>query len=176
MHSFVVENPKKVKKAVRKIRDKIKIKILVKGDKVSVSGGEMDEFVGCEVLKAVDFGFDVEDALLLRDENFVLEFINIKEHTRRRNLAEVRARVIGKNGKARKTIEELTGGVMVVHANMVGLIVDSEHLDAACQAVKSLIQGAKHSNVFSYLEKQNAELRKFDERDLGLKNPKKDKI
>ena len=170
MHTLNVENLRRVKKAVPMIEKSIKIKVgLGKGNSVSIKGDELAEFVADSVLRAVDFGFDVEDALLLKDEDFSLEFINIKEHTRRNNLEEVRSRVIGTEGKAMKAIEELTGGVVAVNENMVGIIVDSDHLEAACQGICSLIHGAKHGNVFSYLERQNAGLRKMDREDLGLK-------
>ena len=59
--------------------------------------------------------------------------------------------------------------VIVINENSVGVIVDSEHLDSVTQAIVLLIQGAKHGNVFAYLEKQNISRRKFDEDDLGLK-------
>ena len=174
-HTLTLENPRKVKKAVPVIEKKIKIKISVKGDKANLKGEELNEFIVAKILRAVDFGFDVEDALLLKKEDYCLEFINIKEHTRRKRLGEVRGRVIGTEGKAKKTIEELTGGVVVIHDNEVGLIVDSEHLEAACQAICSLIQGSKHGNVFSYLERQNAELKKRDDGDLGLKEEVKER-
>ena len=122
-----------------------------------------------KIIGAVDFGFHVDDALLLTSDDFVLEFIHVKEHTRRKNLKEVRARLIGTEGKARKTIENLTGSEIVISGNTVGVIVDSAHLDAVVQGIESLIQGAKHGNVFAYLEKQNVSRNKFDEEDLGLK-------
>jgi len=103
------------------------------------------------------------------NDDFVLEFIEVKEHTRRKNLVDVRARIIGTGGKARKTIENLTGSEIVIQGNTVGVVVDSAHLDAVVQGIESLIQGAKHGNVFAYLEKQNISRRKFDKDDLGLK-------
>jgi len=93
----------------------------------------------------------------------------VKEHTPRKNLKEVRARLIGTDGKARKTIENLTGAEIVINGNSVGLIVDAEHLGAAVQGIESLIQGAKHGNVFAYLEKQNARKAGLSE-DLGLRD------
>jgi ribosomal RNA assembly protein len=174
MKEFFVEKSSKVKKAVRMIEAKLKIRISVVKNKVVIRGNELNEFIAGEIIHAIDFGFEAEDALLLANENFVLEFINIKEHTRRRNLEEVRSRVIGTEGKAKRTIEELTGGVIVINENSVGLIVHSEHLESAVQGIILLIQGAKHGNVFSYLEKQNRALRRIDEEDLGLKNPELD--
>ena len=169
MRKVVVENLRKVKKAVPMIENKVNVKMSFgKGD-VLINGSELNEYLVEKIIIAVDFGFDVEDALLLMEEDFVLEFVDVKDHTRRKNLKDVRARLIGTNGKARKTIENLTGAVLVINANTVGIIVDAEHLDAVVQAIESLIQGAKHGNVFSYLEKQNVSMRKFDEEDLGLK-------
>lgn len=169
MHILAIESPEKIKKVVPIIEKKIKINISVKGNNVSIKGDELREFVVAKILKAIDFGFDVEDALLLRSEKYSLEFINIKEHTRRKNLEEVRGRVIGTDGRAKRTIAELTGGIVVVHDNKVGIIVDADHLEAACQGICSLIQGAKHGNVFSYLERQNREKRRIGKDDLGLK-------
>ena len=169
MRNIIVERMNKIKKAVPVIENKVKVKVSFGKGNVIVKGNELNEYIVEQVVRAVDFGFDVEDALLLTNEDFVLEFIEVKEHTRRKNLKEVRARLIGTGGKARKTIENLTGSVIVIHDNTVGVIVDSNHLDAVVQGIESLIQGAKHGNVFAFLEKQNVSRRKFDEEDLGLK-------
>lgn len=170
MKNIIVENLKKIKKAVPVIERKTKIKISFgKSNHIIIKGGELNEYLVEQILMAVDFGFDVEDALLLKNQDFVLEFIDIKAHTYRKNLKEIRARLIGTKGRALKTIQKLTGCVMVIHSNRVGLIVDSEHLDSTVQAIASLIRGAKHGNVFAYLEKRNTGRRKLDEEDLGLK-------
>jgi len=169
MRSIPVEHMNKVKRAVPVIENKVKVKVGFGKDNVMIKGNELNEYLVEKIIRAVDFGFHVDDALLLVNEDFVLEFIEVKEHTRRKNLKEVRARLIGTGGKARKTIENLTGSVIVIQGNDVGIIVDANHSEAVAQAIESLIQGAKHGNVFAYLEKQNVSRRKFDEEDLGLR-------
>jgi len=171
MRTLNVENLKKIKKAVPIIEKKTKIKIsfLKPQGKIGIKGNELNEFLVTKILEAIDFGFDLDDAFLLLKEDFVLEFIDIKEHTRRKNLKDVRARVIGSNGKAKKTIQELTGCVITINNNSVGVITDTEHLEAVVQAIILLIQGTKHGNVFAYLEKQNINLRNFNSEDLGLR-------
>ena len=154
--------------------NKIKIKIGFGKKSIKLNGNELNEFLVEKIVRAIDFGFNVDDALLLSNEDFVLEFIEVKEHTKRKNLHDVRARLIGTGGKARKTIENLTGSEIVINNNTVGVIVDADHLDSVVQGIESLIQGAKHGNVFSYLEKQNASKRVFDKEDLGLKEEFKD--
>ena len=169
MRDVKIQNMRKIKKAVPAIENKTKIKVSFGKGSIRLKGNEMTEFLVEKVAQAIDFGFCADDALLLMNEDFVLEFIEVKEHTRRKNLKDVRARLIGTGGKARKTIENLTGSEIVISGNTVGVIVDSDHLDAVVQGIESLIQGAKHGNVFAYLEKQNMSKRKFDKDDLGLK-------
>ena len=164
-----MQNMNKIKKAVPVIENKVRVKIGFGKGGITISASELNEYLVEKVIQAIDFGFNVDDALLLMNDDFVLEFIEVKEHTRRKNLKDVRARIIGTGGKARKTIENLTGSEIVIQNNTVGVIVDSDHLDAVVQAIESLIQGAKHGNVFAYLEKQNVSRRKFEKDDLGLK-------
>ena len=175
MRNVIVVNINKIKKAVPVIENKVKVKIGFGKDNVSIKGSELNEYLVEKVIKAVDFGFDIDDALLLMSDDFLLEFVEVKEHTHRKNLKDVRARLIGTGGKARKTIENLTGSEIVIQGNTVGVIVDPNHLDAVMQGIESLIQGAKHGNVFAYLEKQNVSKRKFERDDLGLKKGIKDK-
>lgn len=169
MRTIPVQNISRIKKATPTLEKNIKINILIGKDSVQIKGAEYEEFIVSEMIHAIDFGFHVEDALLLYKEEYVLEFIEVKEFTRRKNLKDVRARIIGTGGKARKTIEKLTGASIVINGNDIGVIVDSENLDAVTQAIESLIGGSKHGNVFSYLEKQNIKKRSFDNEDLGLR-------
>ena len=169
MRNLQVMNIRRIRKAVPAIENKVKIAISFGKGSIGIKGNELNEFLVEKIITAVDFGFDVEDALLLTNEDFVLEFLDIKEHTRRKNMKDIRGRLIGTDGKARKTIEKLTGAVIVISDNDVGVIVDSNHLDAVLQGIESLIHGAKHGNVFSYLEKQGALKGRIDPDDLGLK-------
>ncbi len=169
MQQLQIKNIRKIKKAIPTLEKKLKIRISLQKESVTLKGDEVKIFTSGKIIQAIDFGFDIDNALLLSKDTFCLEFINIKEHTHRRNLKEVRSRVIGRDGKAKKAIEELTGGAVVIQANLIGLIVDAEHLDSATQGIISLIQGAKHGNVFTYLEKQNTKLKTIKEEDLGLR-------
>ena len=168
MRTILIQNPGRIKKAIKQLK-KLKVKKKFIKNKFIIDGDEIEEYSAEQIIMAIDFGFDPEDAILLLNPEYVLEFINVKSHTRRNNLQDVRARVIGVNGKAKRTIENLAGAAMSIQGNKVGVIVRSDHLSTTLNAIRSLIQGAKHSNVFTYLEKQNANLRRFDEEDFGLK-------
>jgi ribosomal RNA assembly protein len=164
-----IQHKRRIRKAVPYIEERINIHFGFNKQTITITGNETNEYLTEQIIKAIDFGFKKEEALLLKDERFLLEFINIKEHTKRKKLYDVRARIIGTKGKAKKTIEELTGAEIIINNNTVGVIVDNKHLEATIQAIQAIIRGAKHGNAFSYLEKQNKEQQKYDEEDLGLK-------
>ncbi len=169
MRNIPIEHILKIKKSLPLIKSKIKVKIFFKAKKLFIDGEELNEFVAEKIINSIDFGFDPEDALILLNPDFSLNFINIKEYTKKHNLKPVRSRVIGTDGRAKGTIEELTGSRIIINDNLLGIIADSENLTNTIQALISLIQGAKHANVFSYLEKQNIIQRKLNS-DLGLKD------
>ena len=169
MQSLIIKSKTKIKKIIPKIESRLKIKISLVKNTVSISGEEFNQYLALHMLEAVDFGFDIDDVLLLINPDFIIDFISIKEHTKKHNLKEVRARVIGTQGKAKKVIELLTGAKIVIHDNLVGVIAESERMEAARQAMISLIQGANHANVFAYLEKQNAKFNMRDSGDLGIR-------
>ncbi len=164
-----VQQLAKAKKAVPSIEEKLSVNIIFRKKIGTIKGKEFDEYIAEKIIRAVDFGFNIEDAMLLLNEDFVLDFMDIKSHTRRKNMKDVKGRVIGRKGKALSTIEKLTGAMMVVHDNTIGFIVHTDRLEPIVQALENLIGGSKHGNVFAYLEKQNRQQRAFDKDDLGLK-------
>jgi ribosomal RNA assembly protein len=174
MRKLIINSPLKIKKAIPKLKKKIKVEIDIKKNNVIIEGTEFNEFTVEKMIQALDFGFEVEDVLGLLNDDCNIEYINIKDHTHRKNLSEIRSRLIGAEGKAKRTLETLTGAAVVVHGNCVGIISDAEHMPHIIQGVISLIQGAKHSNVFSYIERQNSNLKKIDTEELDLRHPEKD--
>ena len=172
----MVQNMRKIKKAVPQIENAVKIKIgvgfrkkMIDSGSVSIKGSELNEYLVEQIIRAIDFGFCVDDALLLLKEEFVLEFINVKGNTKRKNLRDVRSRIIGTEGRAKRTIEKLTGAEIVISGNMIGVIVDADHLSATIQGIEGLIGGSKHGNVFSFLERQGVKIKKGAGEDLGLR-------
>ena len=98
-------------------------------------------------------------------EDNLFEIINIKDHTKRKDLKRIRARIIGKKGKALGTLHQLTKCNFELKDNSVGIIGDPEFIENAQEAIISIIRGSKHSNVYSNLEKHQVK----PIVDLGLK-------
>jgi ribosomal RNA assembly protein len=139
--------------------------------KLTVDSNEGDVFISGEdglglynareVIKAVGRGFNPEVALLLLKPDYVFEALNIKEYAKTRNSElRLKGRVIGKDGKCRKTIEELTECYVSVYGKSIGIIGEAEGVANARYAIDSLLKGSTHANVYKYLEKKRRELKR----------------
>ena len=108
-----------------------------------------------DVIKAVGRGFNPDKAMkLLDDEDMYFESIDIKDviGDRQNQVVRARGRLIGKDGKTRKLIEDLADVYMSVFGNSISLPI-------AKNAIEMLLHGSEHSTVYHYLESQRPKLR-----------------
>ncbi|MDR2866564.1 MAG: KH domain-containing protein [Methanomassiliicoccaceae archaeon] len=114
-----------------------------------------------DVIRAIGRGFSPERAMKLFQDDEYFELIDLKESVggRHNQLARIRGRIIGHNGKTRALIEDLAGVSMSVYGNTVALIGSSAGLPVAKHAIEMLLNGSEHSTVYRYLEGQRPRLR-----------------
>jgi ribosomal RNA assembly protein len=114
-----------------------------------------------DVIKAIGRGFSPERAVKLFQDDEYLEIVDLKEFVsgRPNQMARVRGRIIGQNGKTRGLIEDLAGVSMSIYGNTVALIGSSVGLPVAKHAIEMLLNGSEHSTVYRYLENQRPRLR-----------------
>jgi ribosomal RNA assembly protein len=151
------ENTRKIRANKRLIENSFKIKISIKDKIVNLEGKPENEFLALQFIEAVNLGFSVNQAMNLLEEDFVFLKIQIKAITKRENLAQIKARVIGKRRKAMNTIESLTDCDIALHDSTVGIIGYIQDAKNAEFAIKNIIAGSKHSAMYGYLEKKRAE-------------------
>lgn len=159
------DNIQKIAKNRRTLEKKLNVNITIKGKDIEIEGNSIDEYVAEKVIKALDFDFPLKIALLIKEEDFEFEILNIKNFTKRHDLKAVKARIIGQEGKTLQTLNNLTDCFFEVKNNEVGIIGDAEYLKKVQQSVISLIRGSKQANVYNFLEKHRPE----PVIDLGLK-------
>ena len=114
-----------------------------------------------DVVKAIGRGFSPDRATRLFDDDEYLEVVDLKESVGGRNnqLSRIRGRIIGKDGKTRQIIEDLTGVYVTIYGNTVALIGNSISLPVAKHAIELLLNGSEHATVYHYLESQRPRLR-----------------
>jgi len=159
----------------KRLEHELKVKITNQRKIIFLEGKAEDEYTACEVIKAINLGFTITDALLLTNEDFILEKILIKDITKRRDLERIRGRIIGTKGKTKKTIESLTDSLIAIHENEVGIIGRADEIESTITALTALIRGKKQTKTYSYLEKERSKNKTSLNIDFGLKRPKKKK-
>ena len=113
-----------------------------------------------EVVQAIGRGFNPEIALLLLKPDYSFELITMTDyHKTKKGMIRLKGRVIGKDGRSRELIEELTETHITIYGKTIGIIGEAERVPIARHALESLLNGSPHSNVYHWLEKQRRKLR-----------------
>jgi len=116
-----------------------------------------------EVVTAIGRGFAPEHAFrLLDDEEIMFEVIDLREIVGKSlsDLKRLKGRVIGKEGKTRRIIEELSEANISVYGHTVAIIGYPDQSAIAREAVRMLIGGSLHGTVYRFLHKKRRELKK----------------
>jgi ribosomal RNA assembly protein len=116
-----------------------------------------------EVITAIGRGFSPERASrLLQDDETVLVVIDLRNIVEKSqsDIKRLKGRIIGKEGKTRRIIEELTDASVSVHGHTISIIGDMDQAEAAREAIKMLIKGSQHRTVYRFLHKKRRDLKK----------------
>ena len=123
------------------------VHIIQRGDplKATISG---------EVVRAIGRGFNPERAMALFDENYQLIVMTLRDYARKgsRRIGEIKGRIIGREGKTRKVMEDLTGTSISVYGDTVSVIGDYISIKYSIEAIRMIIEGRKQRTVYNFLE------------------------
>jgi ribosomal RNA assembly protein len=157
-------------KVKRDIEEKLKVELTIESEAggVEIMLNEKAEdpsvlFRAKDVVTAIGRGFSPDEAFrLIRNEDSVFDFIDLRTIFERSesDIRRVKSRIIGMNGKTRRTIEELSEADVVIYGHTVGFIGTFEQVDIARNAVQMIVQGSQHHTVYSFLQKKRRELKK----------------
>jgi len=116
-----------------------------------------------EVITAIGRGFSPERAFrLVQDDDTLLLVIDLRDIVGRSqsDIKRLKGRVIGKEGKTRKIVEELTDAGISVYGHTVSIIGDTDQAEVAREAIQMLVRGSQHRTVYRYLHRKRRELKK----------------
>lgn len=115
-----------------------------------------------DVIRAVGRGFRPDKALELLKDDVYFELIDIKRYTGKSTsaLKRMKGRVIGREGRTRQLIEQLSECYVSVYGHTVALIGLPNEIRVARRAVQMILEGAEHATVYSYLEGKRVEIKR----------------
>jgi ribosomal RNA assembly protein len=115
-----------------------------------------------DIVLAIGRGFSPERAFRLFNEDATLDIIDLHDFFGK-NEAEIRrvdGRIIGREGKTRRILEELTGAAISVSGHTVSIIGGYEAVSMAKDALEKLIKGRQHGTVYKFLRRRRQEVKK----------------
>ena len=133
----------------------LKCSIGLAGNEVTVNGQPYDEYNAKNVLQAFGRGFELSKAYKLLDEDYFFQQINLKDAFRNPDqLARVKARLIGSEGRAKEYIESVSGADISVYGSTISTIGKIDEVRVADAAIKVLVGGGKHKTAYAVMEKE----------------------
>ena len=119
------------------------------------SPNALSEFTAKNIVHAIGRGFSPERAfMLMKGDTMTLEIIHLADFTRsEKAMNRKRGRIIGRSGKSRNVIEDITDTMISVYGKTISIIGPYENVPMAREAIIRLLEGARHSAVYRFLEK-----------------------
>ncbi|MEM3104306.1 MAG: KH domain-containing protein [Candidatus Bathyarchaeia archaeon] len=154
----------------RAIEDKCHVKLNIDGSSGDVeissadNGDVLSPLIAKNVVLAIGRGFSPEKAFKLLEEDTMFEILDLRNDygLNENAIRRIQGRIIGREGKARKMIEELTGVYISVYGNTVSLIGKSPWFEVAREAIQMLIEGRQHSTVYKYLTRERKRIKRLE--------------
>ena len=115
-----------------------------------------------DVVLAIGRGFSPPRAFSLFNEDYSFEIVDLHDYFGK-NEAEIRrvdGRIIGREGKTRRNLEELTGTLISVSGHTVSIIGTFESVSMAKDGLEKLIEGRQHGTVYKFLRKKRSQVKK----------------
>ena len=114
-----------------------------------------------DVIRAIGRGLAPNRAVKLLDDDVFLRMYDIREWVGRQpnQTRRMRSRLIGRKGRIRSLIEEISRTEMAIYGSTVLVIGDEDGLALATPAIENILNGAEHGTVLHGLEQDRKRMR-----------------
>jgi len=130
-----------------------KIKVDSDDDVVEITGEAYPEYMARNIIYAFGRGFEMELAEKLSDDSYYFNSIDLERIiSSDKRVKQVKARIIGENGRTKRYIEEVSGAKISVYGDTVSFIGSITEINEAETAVNTLIDGGTHRLAYTRME------------------------
>ncbi len=112
-----------------------------------------------DLVRAIGRGFNPEAAMEIVTKDMFFSLVDIRDYTGKKpkRIREMKGRIIGKEGKTKRIIQDLAGCSLCIYGHTVGIIAELDGMEIARTAVDMVLSGSRHASVYGYLERKRRE-------------------
>lgn len=116
------------------------------------------------IIRAIGRGFSPQNAMKLMDDFVDFFIFDLHDYIGKKesHLRRIKSRIIGKDGKTKRVLEDLTNSKISIYGHTIAIISDIDRMNILKKSVDMLITGSKHATVYRFVEAQMKELRRSE--------------
>ncbi len=166
----IVFIPNKKISGISKVIDKLEKRLECKIDildeaRIEIDGKPYDEYNLKNILIAISMGFSLNHAYKLLNDDYYFKYVDLKDLIKKDSeLLRIKARVIGTAGKTKNYIEDVSGAVIALQDNTLGMIGTTEQLNIATAALQVIVEGGTHKKAYRIMESLRKKYRWYYDR------------
>ncbi len=114
------------------------------------------------IVKAIGRGFSPENAYRLFDDDADFFIFDLYDYVGKKpaHIIRLKSRIIGREGKTKRVLEELTDSKISIYGHTISIISDITRINILKKSIDMLLTGSKHATVYRYVENHIRELRR----------------
>ncbi|MGC8479260.1 MAG: KH domain-containing protein [Candidatus Micrarchaeia archaeon] len=143
-----------ISKVIDKVEKRLNCKIdIIDNSRLSIEGEAYDEYNAKNVLEAIIKGFSLNQAYKLLNQDYFFKYVDLKDLIKKdTEIKRVKSRIIGKEGKTKGYIEEVSGVSISLQDNILSMIGTVEELKIATAALQIIVEGGTHKKAYRIME------------------------
>ena len=120
------------------------------------------------MIKAVGRGFSPQNTVRLFDDDADFFIFDLHDYVGKKpaHIRRLKSRIIGREGKTKRVLEELTDSKISVYGHTISIISDIARINILKKSIDMLLTGSKHATVYRYVESQIRELKRAERFDF----------
>lgn len=113
------------------------------------------------IVKAIGRGFSPQNAYRLFNDDSDFFIFDLYDYVGKKpsHIRRLKSRIIGREGKTKRVLEELTDSNISIYGHTISIISDINRINILKKSIDMLLTGSKHATVYRYVENQIRELR-----------------
>lgn len=149
-------------------RSGLKIDIDSKLGEVTIDDHEVDDpliVIKIEnIVRAIGRGFSPQNAFGLFEDDADFFIFDLHDYVGKKpaHIRRLKSRIIGREGKTKRVLEELTDSKISIYGHTISIISDIARINILKKSIDMLLTGSKHATVYRFVESQIKELRRAE--------------